>query len=212
MNSPKLILCDFDGVLTRFDSNSQKEGFYAPLRSSNPIVYEKIVHFLFSTDNYLGKSWMSGQITYTDVNALMAHKFGVERSYLDRVLLESLENFTLNRSLLSLLQVLRRLGTTVVIMSDNMDVFTRYVVPNLGLDQFFDAIFSSSDLQKMKSHNDWELPKAIAKKYDCDYADVLVIDDWEELITSLSPMGFCTFLYTEERHSDFEKYINELWL
>lgn len=204
MNRPKLILCDFDGVLSRFDEPSKKEGFYAPLLSKSPTLYEKVVNLLFSTSNHLCKSWMSGQITYTDVNALMAHKFGVDREYLNTALLQSLQNFTLNRASLTLLQEFRRLGTTVVVMSDNMDVFTQYVVHHLELNLFFDAIFSSSEVQKMKSDNHWELPKTIARNYRCDYSEVLAIDDCELLTTSLATLGFNTFLYHRETQGAFE--------
>lgn len=211
MNRPKLVLCDFDGVLSRFDEQSKKEGFYSPLLLKNPTLHQKIVNLLFSPVNHLGKSWMSGQITYTDVNALMAHKFGVDKEYLDAALLKSLQHFTLNKPLLVILQDLRRLGTTVVLMSDNMDVFTQYVVPQLELNVFFDAIYSSAVVQKMKSDNHWELPKTIAQNYGCDYAEVLVIDDWELLTTSLAALGFNTFLYQQETRSAFEIYAAK-WL
>ena len=211
MNRPKLVLCDFDGVLSRFDEPSKKEGFYAPLLLENPTLHKEILGLLFSSGNHLGKSWMSGQITYTDVNALMAHKFGVDKEYLDTALLKSLQHFTLNRPLLGILQDLRRLGTTVVLMSDNMDVFTQYVVPQLELNVFFDAIYSSAAVQKMKSDNHWELPKTIARNYGCDYAEVLVIDDWELLTTSLATLGFTTFLYQQETRSAFEIYATK-WL
>lgn len=153
---------------------------------------------------------MCGQINYTDVNTLLAHKFGVDRNDLDTALFNSIQKFTLNRELITLLQEFRNSGTPVVIMSDNMDVFTQHVVPYFGLHTFFDAIFSSSDLQKMKSHTNWELPKEIAKKYHCDYPDVLVIDDWEELTVSLSNLGFRTFLYHQKTHAAFNVYANKL--
>lgn len=204
MNQPKLILCDFDGVLSRFDARTKQEGFYATLLPQHPTLYKNVIDLLFSSQDHLRKAWMCGQISYTDINALMAHRFGADRGDLDTALLESLQHFTLNQNLIALLQDFRRLGTTVVIMSDNMDVFTRYVVPHFDLDTLFDAVFSSSDLKQMKQHNDWALPKEIAKKYGCNYSDVLAIDDWEMLTTSLSEQGFCTFLYNEATQASFQ--------
>lgn len=208
MSRPKVILCDFDGVLSRFDQSSKQEGFYSLLATEHPALHNNVIDFLFTSGNHLRKSWMCGEISYTDINALMAHRFGVAKDYLDAVLLKSIQQFTLNQHLIALLQQFRRFGTTVVIMSDNMDVFTQYVVPHFGLHTLFDEIFSSSDLRKMKSYNNWELPREIAEKYGCDYADVLAIDDWEELTTSLLKLGFRTFLYNEATQASFEAYAN----
>ncbi len=210
MNSPKLILCDFDGVISRFHASSKQEGFYSDLLPKHPTLHKNITDLLFGPSKYLRESWMCGQINYTDVNALMAHKFGVERSYLDAELLKSLRQFTLNQNLITLLQKFRSSGTTVAIMSDNMDVFTQYAVPHFSLLTFFDAVYSSSDLKQMKKHNNWELPKKIAKKYNCEYADVLVIDDWEELTIALAGLGFQTFFYNEATRTSFETYANTL--
>jgi len=107
---------------------------------------------IFDRPNDLLDRWCLGEVSAEDVVAEVAVAAGI-----DPVLaLEGLEASCrgmrfLSDDILPMVEALRARGVRVGIATDNMDTFTRWTVPALGLDRWFDPILNSSDLGAVKS-------------------------------------------------------------
>lgn len=203
----KLILSDFDGVLSNVDRDFTNTGYYTTIRQDNPELMKNIENLLFKSGGSITKCWMKGEISYKDLNSLMANKFSSDFEYLNQHLVESVKKMILNSKLIDFYQTLRqKYQIRVCIMSDNMDVFSEVSVPNFKLTEKFDKIFNSSELRQMKKDNDWDLPKSIAREFGLEHNEILVIDDWEELTKELKKFNFNTFFYNNETKNNFESW------
>jgi FMN phosphatase YigB (HAD superfamily) len=209
----RLILSDFDGVLSNVDRDFTKSGYYTTIRQENPKLAKNIEDFLFKSDNHITKDWMRGKISYRDLNSLMAYKFDSNFDYLNQELVKSVKKMKLNSELMDFYHILRqKYQIKVSIMSDNMDIFSEISIPYFKLDEKFDKVYNSSDLKQMKKDNNWDLPKNIAKEFGLKYEEILVVDDWEELTDELKKFGFHTFLYNDTTRNNFENWFSNNFL
>lgn len=90
-----------------------------------------------------------------------------------------------SQNFLPLIQKIRQKGVKVAIATDNMDIFTDYVVPALNLTNYFDEIISSSDIgctKKDVKENKLLFFHDYLKKYNCHYEDAIMFDDIYETI------------------------------
>lgn len=203
----KLILSDFDGVLNNVERDYTNTGFYTTIRNENPELMQKIANFLFkSSSGYITKAWMQGDISYKELNMLMARKFNTTEDYLNKCLIESVKKMKLNENLINFYQKQRAINTKVCIMSDNMDIFSEVSVQHFNLNKYFDKIYNSADLKQLKRDKNCELAKKIANEFDCEYKDILVIDDGKKLLDELNEYGFKTFLYNNETQNQLENW------
>lgn len=203
----KLILSDFDGVLSNVNRDFINTGFYTTIRNENPELMQNIGNFLFkSSSGYITKAWMQGDISYKELNALMARKFGTTEEYLNKHLVESVRKMKMNNELIDFYQVQRAKNIKVCIMSDNMDIFSEVSVKHFNLNKCFDKIYNSADVKQLKRDKNCELAKRIANEFGCGNNEVLVIDDGKKLLDELNEYNFKTFLYNNETRDQFENY------
>lgn len=207
----KLICSDCNGVLNNVDKDYSRSGWYSTISIDNRDLYNNINKFLFlSGKKYLVSSWMSGEITYKDINRIVADKFNLDFSYLNEKLVESAKNIEINWDLINIYQKYRKIGLKVVITSDNMDIFSEYTVPSKNLNNYFDCIFNSYDLKFLKESDEFKLYKQIAKDNGLELSEVLIVDDAEKLIEKAKEIGFSTYLYNQNTYKDFENILSKM--
>jgi len=207
----KLILSDFSGVLSNVNGDFSTTGFYTTIRDENPKLMENISNFLFkSSSGHITRAWMQGDISYKELNMLMARKFNTTEDYLNKHLIESVKKMKLNENLINFYQKQRLNGTKVCIMSDNMDIFTEISIQHFHLNQYFDKIYNSADLKQLKGDKNCELAKRIANEFGFEHKDILAIDDGKKLLDELKEYGFKTFLYNNETYNQFEDWFTKI--
>ncbi|HSQ97111.1 MAG TPA: HAD family hydrolase [Rickettsiales bacterium] len=207
----KLILSDFDGVLSNVDRDFITTGFYTTIRNENPELMQNIGNFLFkSSSGHINRAWMQGEISYKELNTLMARKFNTTENYLNKHLIESVKKMKLNESLINFYQKQRLEGIKVCIMSDNMDIFSEVSIKHFNLDKYFDKIYNSADVKQLKRDKNCELAKRITNEFGYENKDVLVIDDSEKLLGELNEYDFKTFLYNNKTQDQFENWFAKL--
>ncbi|MBN2780090.1 MAG: hypothetical protein JXQ74_03405 [Alphaproteobacteria bacterium] len=86
-------------------------------------------------------------------------------------------------------------------MTDNMDCFTRFTVPSLNLDHYFDAIASSSDYGLLKKENNGAFFKAVAGEHDINLSESFFIDDGKNTCELFEIFGKKSFNTTSLRHT-----------
>ena len=170
LNRYAAVLFDFDGVLCH-------DRFYeSAMADEYPDACIWIEKNIFTDGELMGK-WMRGKLSSPDVNQRIATATGLDAALLDRKLDESARQMSLNRRCLLLIEKLKSKGLKTGIVSDNMDVFTRVIVPTNGLARYFDVIINSADYGLLKQDLDGALFDIAAKNIGVPVARTLLIDD-----------------------------------
>lgn len=120
--------------------------------------------------------WMKGFKTSEQINRYIAHGTRYDYDKLWSLFVSKCENMFVDPDVLNQIKFLSDRYTTVLI-TDNMDCFTRFTVPVLKLDTFFDVIASSSDYGVLKNDPDATFFKTIAEKHDIDLSRSYLIDN-----------------------------------
>ena len=209
--SIKLICSDCNGVLNNVDGDYSKTGWYSTISKDKPDLYSKIHKFIFCDNPIIMDNegliplWMSGKLTYKDVNKILSNNLNIDISYLDEKLIESAKKLELDWNLIKIYQKFRKNDVKVFITSDNMDIFSLFTVPANNLNDYFDKIYNSFDLNCLKHGNDFELYRKIASENNLELSEVLIVDDSRDIIDRAKEIGFSTYLYNFDTYMNFEK-------
>lgn len=176
--------------------------FWAQLK--NPIHdrnhwHENIVRFLFTENKPLVNQWMRGEANEDQILDLVSRTFGYPKETLREDLAESCRAMTLlSDEILPLIAKIRKKGILCVIATDNMDVFRKYVVPALKLDEYFNETLVSYNQKALKfdtSEDEASIPffHDYLKKNGLAYTDALLLDDRIDTSGLYKKLGFDTF-------------------
>lgn len=142
--SLKVIFIDWDGTLS-------KSRFWQHWLSEDPESYNKIQQVLFVENPGMIQDWMRGFVSSELITAEIGLRAGLDSQILIKNLELSCRSMTfLYPEVLDIIQEKRQDGIKVVIATDNMDTFSRWTVPSLRLEQYFDGILTSADRGALK--------------------------------------------------------------
>lgn len=146
----KVIFLDWDGTIcdSRFWGHWAGDAQYG---SSYDLLQQR---FFREMPKKLDE-WMRGMWTSEEIVRQISTLINLPVPEILAGLQESCQHMTfISDTILPLVAILRSKGVIVAIATDNMDTFTRWTVPTLGLNDHFDAILSSYALQSLKSEKD----------------------------------------------------------
>ncbi|HUB93800.1 MAG TPA: haloacid dehalogenase-like hydrolase [Verrucomicrobiae bacterium] len=139
---PKILFIDWDKTL----SNSRFWEYWEPAKR------HLAAQALFADAPDLVRDWMRGYLTAGQAMEYTATVTGLPYDELMQELQRSCERMRLiNEDDIRLIQAIRHRGVHVVVATDNMDTFTQWTIPSLGLDRYFDGFLVSADEQALKS-------------------------------------------------------------
>ena len=188
MKAISSLIFDFNGVLS-------VSRFYSTLEESQPELYQSINQYIFRQSPELIKLWMRGKINYQDFNAVVAERLHTEKKLLDNHLLASGRKISLNPKLLNFIQSLRQSGAKVMLLTDNMDVFSQIIIPHYNLSQYFDYIVNSADYHLLKDDNNHQLVTDTLKLSGSFFSETLLVDDSNSIIQYFQSNGGESYLY-----------------
>lgn len=162
----KALYVDFDGTLT-----TDKYWRSLPVDQN-----QKVQELLFGADRSLVGDWMRGQYSAEEVNHYVSDKLAIPYDYLWDIFVNDCKAMAVSGELLETLRLLKD-SYTLVLMTGNMDSFTRFTVPSLSLENYFHHISNSFYEQLHKTDKNGELFKLFAKKTGISLSDSLLIDD-----------------------------------
>ncbi len=133
-----IIFVDFNGVISY-------KNFWFSLEKDNSVVYEKINEFLFRENIQMVKDWMLWKYQSEEICKFLSDSLNVDYDYIYDTFVEDCKNIDLSWRIRELLNELKKYYY-IVLVTDNMDSFTKITVKN-NLDYFnvFDSIFNSAD-------------------------------------------------------------------
>ena len=133
-----IIFMDFNGVISY-------KNFWFSLEKNNATVYEKINKVLFEENLEMVKDWMLWKYQSEEICRFLSDNLNVDYNHIYDTFVEDCKNIDLSRKIRELLNELKNYYH-IVLVTDNMDSFTKFIVKN-NLDYFnvFDSIFNSAD-------------------------------------------------------------------
>lgn len=182
-----IIFIDFDGTLCH-------DRFWRSLQIND---YNSVQHLLFNKDKSIIEKWMVGDSTSEEVNGYIAE-------HLKRPFEEVWENFVSDCKTMhvdqAVLQKINKLRAkyTLILLTVNMDCFSRFTVPELGLENYFDDISNSYYTKKTKTHKDGEIYKELASKHGASLINCYTIDDSISACDIFEKLGGKSYLVTTE--------------
>jgi FMN phosphatase YigB (HAD superfamily) len=174
----KALYIDFDGTLTR-------DRYWRSLKSEE---HTKIQDLLFGADRSIVHDWMRGGSSAEAVNQYAAEALGLSYEYLWEVFVQDCRQMHVPRQTLDLINALRTKYVTILI-TGNMDSFTRFTQPALGLEQCFDHISNSYYEKKHKTDNGGELFNDWAERTGIPLGNSILIDDQSKCCDIFSSLG-----------------------
>jgi FMN phosphatase YigB (HAD superfamily) len=187
MQAKPILFCDFDGVLCH-------DRYWRSLPKEH---YEKIQVLLFGEDVSLINDWMRGKYSSEEINQKMSEHTGVPFQEIWDTFIKDCQTMHVDEEILQKLDKLRN-SYTVILFTGNMDSFTRFTVPALGLERYFDLISNSFDEGLMKTENDGELFVKYLKRFDAPIADSIVFDDSPRVGKVFERLGGKSYLVTKD--------------
>lgn len=196
-----ILFIDFDGTLCH-------DRFWRNIEAGS---FEQIQNFLFSENKSVIRDWMKGVYSSENINRLISKELNIPFDKIWKVFVEDCENMTISVDTLNRIEKLRKDYETILI-TDNMDCFTRFTVPAQKLDSFFDLIVNSFENKKFKEHNEGEIFIQLADNGNVKIEDCILIDNSKTACTLFSKLGGKSSFVTSETPLDYwlEKLENEL--
>lgn len=187
-----ILFVDFDGTLCH-------DRFWRSLPEEQ---YKKVQVLLFEEEKSYAEEWMKGKRTAEEVNMFLAEKSRISFQVLWSVFVKDAETMRVSKEVLETIGSLRDKYTTVLI-TVNMDSFSRFTVPALKLDSYFDAISNSYYEGKFKSDNGGEIFKEYLQKYLGPVESSILIDDSPSACETFRSLGGITYQATTEEDIAF---------
>ncbi len=161
--------------------------------------HKNIINFLFVENKKLVQQWMRGEVDEEKILQVVSDKFGYSKEVLREDMAESCRTMTLlSDEILPLVDTIRTRGIKCVIATDNMDIFKKYVVPALKLDEHFDDILVSFEQKALKfdmleDENSIPFFQEYLKRNGFVFTDALLLDDRVEAGGVYAKLDFDTF-------------------
>ena len=140
------LFVDFSGTLSN-------DKYWRSLPEDKFAILQR--HF-FGQNMNMVRNWMRGQYTSEQINIVAANQVGMNPLELWEIFVRDCETFSVEEETLAMIQALRN-KYTVVLITENMDCFDRFVVPHLNLDDYFDHICNTWNEGRLKSDENGSL-------------------------------------------------------
>lgn len=182
-----ILFIDFDGTLCQ-------DRFWRSLPRDE---YTKVQELLFGADKSVIDKWMVGDTTSEDVNKLVSEH--LEKPFEDvwQSFVFDCQTMQVGQHILETIAKLRGKYVTIL-LTVNMDCFSRFTAPALHLEEYFDEISNSYYSKMTKTDNDGEIYKNHAEKRNVQLTECVTIDDSISACSTFEKLGGKSYLVTPE--------------
>lgn len=185
----KGVLFDFDGVLS-------KDRYYSTCAKEYPQICEYVDNVIFRGEEQYANRWMRGEFTYQQINQIIADETKVRIDIINKLFIESVRNFKVEKVLIDFARELKKLGIKIALVTNNMDVFNEITIPTHKLNKIFPVIVNSSDNGAMKHEQNGKLfDIALNELGISSFENVLLIDDSEKACSQFELKGGVAYRY-----------------
>jgi FMN phosphatase YigB (HAD superfamily) len=161
----------------------------------------RLAALLFGADTRLVYEWMRGQHTAEAINRIVAAHLDLPYDELWQSFVSDCRTMHVSPATLARIARLRQ-RATVILITGNMDSFTRFTVPALGLDTAFDAIANSWHERRLKTDDGGAAFLDHASRHGIPIENCLVIDDAADVCATFSALGGTAMQVTPSHNID----------
>jgi FMN phosphatase YigB (HAD superfamily) len=195
---PKVLLIDWFKTLSY-------SKFWGHLEIHNNERFKLIENFLFSPQNNLARSWMTGKFASENVIKIISNKLRIPYKKLFKDFTDSCRSMEFSdKDIPDIVRELREQGNKVYIFSDNMDSLDRWTSPALQLNKLFNGIINSFNVGYLKNDVDKSgksfFIKEMLKKEKFKNKDLLLFDDHVSTIKLFKTFGIKGIAVTERNN------------
>jgi hypothetical protein len=171
-------------------------------RSLDSEARKKIGHMLFTEPSLATRDWMKGVYTSEEINKMVAERLDLPFESLWSTFVEDCKHMTVSPEVLLQIKTLRNKFTTIL-LTDNMDCFSRFVVPSLRLDSYFEYIANSSDEKILKNENNGEAFLRHIARLNANIEGSILIDDSVSVCNLFRGLGGTSYTVTQKENLGF---------
>lgn len=131
---------------------------------------------------------MLGKYSAEQINQLIADEIDMPFEELWPLFVKDCSSMHVDQSVLDRLSALRA-TYTLILITGNMDCFSRFTVPALKLNDYFDQISNSCDEGLHKTDHGGQIFSDYAAKYQLDISASILIDDSENACKVFAQLG-----------------------
>jgi len=165
----KILFLDWYGTLS-------SELFWPKIKNDDPKLSKRIEDILFNYPSELIRQWMLGIITAETICDVIAKNDSSTSTMLFDALIESCAGMCVDSNIIETIQKLRD-DHHIVLVTDNMDCFSRFTVPQTGIAEWTDAILNSADLKRFKTDEQGKTFFDAARDLHIPFHQTICIDD-----------------------------------
>jgi FMN phosphatase YigB (HAD superfamily) len=170
-----------------------------------PQWHEVIRKYIFGEPSIV-IPWMKGELTSLDIAGMLSKHFPLDIPTIAATMEKGCQHLNFNPAVWDFAVAQKSARRRTALVTDNMDVFTKVVVPAHGLDQLFDIILNSSDFHEIGKDVLW--PIAFERLGGgIGYANSLLIEDGETEPAMFRALGGYAYQYVND-----EKFLDWLTL
>ena len=141
--------------------------------------------------------WMKGELTSLDIAGILARHLPLDILTIEATMEKGCEQLSFNPAVWDFAVAQRAAGRKTALVTDNMDVFTKVVVPSHGLMKLFDIILNSADLHEIRKEFLW--PVAFERLGGgIGYENSLLIEDGENEPALFKALGGYAYQYSND--------------
>ncbi len=138
--------------------------------------------------------WMKGELTSLDIAGILSKHIPLDVPTITATMEKGCQELNFNPAVWDFAAAQRATGRKTALVTDNMDVFTKVVIPSHGLEMLFDVILNSSDMHEIRKEILW--PLAFERLGDgIGYPNSLLIEDGESEPAKFRALGGYAYQY-----------------
>lgn len=161
--------------------------FWQRIQKENPTAFEKIEKALFQNTQLINE-WMTGCYSSEEICDHLEECSGISSKKLFSELQTYCSNTLIRPEIIKTIEQLR-LRHHIIIVTDNMDCFSRFTVPALHIQNWTDAISNSSQVKRLKNEHGGKTFQDIADQLHIPMAKTFCIDDNPETCKIIRSLG-----------------------
>jgi hypothetical protein len=200
---------DIECIVFDFGFTLSSDLYFNVAPPEYPDLQELIQHQIFS-DEALVNQWMVGAVTIHDIAGQLAPIVGMEIPRLVHFLELGCQSLSFNEAVWDFAIQQRATGRKTAIVTGNMDVFTKVVMPCHKLSEKFDVIINSFDYQEIDKSILWAKAFEVLG-HGIGYCQSLLIEDGFNNVRKFRANGGYAYQYEDDKQ--FLKWLESVkWL
>lgn len=151
--------------------------------------------------------WMAGDLTIVDIARMLSRHVDMDVSSIVETMEKGCERLNFNTAVWNFALSQKNAGRKTALVTANMDVFTKVVVPCHRLHEVFDVILNTFDYRELRKECLWPIAfQALGK--DIHYGNSLLIEDGIAAPAKFRELGGYAYQYSTD--DLFREWLNSI--